>query len=154
MRQSVVRTNNPTSVEQKNIYMLLVGVHTLDAHNVILPKTSLKELAKCSKIGMKPLYSGLFEHALFSTYHSRPYIWNGWCREYHNMLQMSHFLKSKSNGANPRWGCKSNFDGAVSPMGRCVHTNWGAQYRGAVSPASSLTIVGAAASSQIASTPV
>ena len=42
----------------------------------------------------------------------------------------------KSNGANPRWGCKSNFDGAVSPMGRYVHTNWGAQYRGAVSPAS------------------
>ena len=42
----------------------------------------------------------------------------------------------KSNGANPRWGYKSNFDGAVSPMGRCVHTNWGAQYRGAVSPAS------------------
>ena len=45
-------------------------------------------------------------------------------------------LGCKSNGANPRWGCKSNFDGAVSPMGRCVHTNWGAQYRGAVSPAS------------------
>ena len=44
----------------------------------------------------------------------------------------------KSNEANPRWGCKSNFDGAVSPMGRCVHTNWGAQYRGAVSPASLL----------------
>ena len=44
----------------------------------------------------------------------------------------------KSNGANPRWGCKSNFDGAVNPMGRCVHTNWGAQYRGAVSPASVL----------------
>ena len=42
----------------------------------------------------------------------------------------------KSNGANPRWVCKSNFDGAVSPMGRYVHTNWGAQYRGAVSPAS------------------
>ena len=42
----------------------------------------------------------------------------------------------KSNGANPRWGCKSNFDGAVSPMGRYIHTNWGAQYRGAVSPAS------------------
>ena len=41
----------------------------------------------------------------------------------------------KSNGANPRRGCKSNFDGAVSPMGRCVHANWGAQYRGAVSPA-------------------
>ena len=38
--------------------------------------------------------------------------------------------------ADSGWGCKSNFDGAVSPMGRCVHTNWGAQYRGAVSPAS------------------
>ena len=46
----------------------------------------------------------------------------------------------KSNGANPRWGCKSNFDGAVSPMGRYVHTNWGAQYRGAVSPASNHSI--------------
>ena len=46
----------------------------------------------------------------------------------------------KSNGANPRRGCKSNFDGAVSPMGRCVHTNWGAQYRGAVSPAPAIGI--------------